>query len=106
MSQFNVAPGSDGNKVEKVNYASMNFFQLEADPIAEPILQKVALLFLQTDDKDWYDRKFTGQLDSEGNLIGKREQYSGLKPSKHIPGFKIDKVAEMTKQELNRLNLI
>ncbi len=50
------------------NYESMDFSQLEADPVAGPVLQEMALKYLKEENKDYFEREFTGELDSEGYL--------------------------------------
>ena len=105
MDQFEGVPE---NRTEKKNYESMSFHQLEADPIAGPVLQRMSLEYLKTHDSDWFYRKFTGELDKDGCLIAIKERNSGTKPSSHISGFlngPSEKVTEMTKAELKRLGL-
>jgi len=81
------------------DYDSMDFAQLEADSIAGPILQEVSLYWLKTYDKEYFDREFTGELDSEGYLKSKSGGSSNTKPSQTIQG-NADTIAYMTKDKL------
>src|SRR5664279_4553547 len=97
MNQFSGVPE---NVEEKKNYELMSFHQLETDPITGPVLQQVALEYLKTHDKDWFYRKFTGELDNKGFLIATRERYEGLKPSNNIAGALTGPSEEVAKLSL------
>ena len=85
------------------NYESMNFSQLEADPIAGPILQGKALEYLKTQDAEYFEREFTGELDSEGYLDAKKGGSSNTKPSQNIGGGKaMQWVIDETKAALRK----
>jgi hypothetical protein len=56
---------------EVLDYASMNESQLLENPVSNEVLQRKALEFLKTKDKEWFDRNFTGEVDAEGYLVAK-----------------------------------
>ncbi len=83
------------------NYESMDFSQIEADPVAGPVLQEMALKYLKEENKDYFEREFTGELDSEGYLDSKKGGSSNTKPSQNIGGgVAMEKVVEWTKEAL------
>ena len=89
---------------EPKNYDAMDFSQLEADPVAGPVLQEMALNHLKETQAEYFDREFTGELDSEGYLDSKRGGSSNTKPSQNISAD-VDIVAEMTKVALKERGL-
>lgn len=107
MSQFDSTPGKRGRlpnlKIETTRFAVMNFNQLEADPIAGPILQQMALEFLKTHDKEYFEREFTGKLDKRGYLIPRFDaNFPKIKPSQNISGDRMAvlEVVRMTMEKL------
>lgn len=87
--------------LQKPNYQTMSYEELEADPVAEPILQQKALEYLRAKDKEYFERNFTGAFDSEGYLIKKGSAGSGsIKPSQSIGDAGLQEVLENTKREL------
>lgn len=82
-----------------IDYNSMDFTQLEADPIAGPILQEKALQFLRTEDSEFFNREFSGELDDDGYLTKKDGTSSNTKPSQNITGG-MQRVVEMTQEAL------
>ncbi len=86
-------------------YESMDFDQLQADPIAGPVLQEVALEYLKTQDREYFEREFTGELDEDGYLIPKGLNHnSNTKPSHNIGSAGMDWVMEKTKVALEKKN--
>lgn len=84
----------------EVNYELMDPLQLESDPVARPILQEKALEYLKTEDKQWFQREFTGELTKDGYLIGKNGSANTL-PSQAIGGgIAMEKVLRMTREAL------
>jgi hypothetical protein len=94
------APGNIGSTGA---YESMSFDEIESDPAAGPVLQRVALNYLKTYNKEYFDREFTGELDKDGYLIRKDGQNANTKPSQNIGGgqFMTD-VVNMTRIELKK----
>jgi hypothetical protein len=93
------APGSI-NLVK--TYEAMDFNQLESDPTAGPVLQRVALNYLKTYHREYFDREFTGELDNKGYLIKKNGQESSTKPSQNLGGQSMCDVVNMTRIELQK----
>lgn len=84
-------------------YSLMNFNELEKDPTAGPILQKKCLEYLKTQDKEWFEQEYTGELDEEGCLIPRSENGGhSTFPSQNITAG-IPWVEEETKKELKLL---
>jgi hypothetical protein len=93
--------GSDAPEREKaVKFDS--FESLYKDPVAKDILEKVSLEYLQTQDKEYFDREFTGELDTEGYLIKKDGSNSNTTPSMNITGKGMQWVMEKVKAELGQ----
>jgi hypothetical protein len=67
------------------NYEAMTLEELEADPVASPVVQGAALEYLIRVDKDFI-REFKKDVDSEGNLvsISDVEKAIGLKPFDYV----------------------
>ncbi|MFA5888615.1 MAG: hypothetical protein WCW47_01485 [Candidatus Paceibacterota bacterium] len=87
---------------EPKNYEAMDIVQLQTDSIAEPILQRLALEFLRTKDREYFIENFTGELDSEGYLIRKSGD-ALTRPSQEIGGGAIMlEIVEKTKAELKK----
>lgn len=85
------------------NYDLMDFNRLEADPDAGPVLQRMALEYLLTDDRVYFEKFFTGDLDKDSYLIRKDEQKPNTKPSQNIGGgLAMLEVTRMTKENLRR----
>ena len=111
MSQFDRPPGKKdkppkfklGLELEEIRYKLMSLKQLEEDPIAGPILQEVALEFLRTHDKEYFEREFTGELDRRGYLIPKFDaNFPRQKPSQNISGGQkaVAEVVRLTNERL------
>lgn len=83
-----------------IDYNSMDFTQLEADPVAGPVLQEKALQFLRTEDSEFFNREFSGELDDDGYLTKKDGTSSNTKPSQNITGG-MQRVVEMTQEALH-----
>jgi len=81
------------------SYENMNFEELRKDSVAGPILEKNALEILQTKDKEYFNREFTGELDEQGYLVRKSDGRALTKPSQNIERYRED-VVEMTRTEL------
>lgn len=95
LESFNPSPEN--------NYDTMSFSDLEQDPMAGPILQQKALEVLKTDDKEWFDSEYTGELDERGYLVKKNETGASTMPSMNISGGKVmEKVLELTRAELKK----
>ena len=83
------------------NYGSMDFDELLKDPVAGPIVEKKALEYLQTEDAEYFNREFSGEMDDDGYLFKKDGTTSNTKPSQNIGGgLAMQKVMEMVKAEL------
>ena len=83
-----------------VDYANMTSDQLEKDPVASKILQKKALEYLKTQDMEWFDREFTGEMTEDGYLVDKKGA-ANTKPFQSIGGGdSFIWVIENTKKEL------
>jgi hypothetical protein len=85
---------------EVADFESMTADQLEHDPVAAEVLQKKALEYLKTQDKEWFDREYTGELTPDGFLIPKVEGAVGTKPFQSVSGDGFLWVIEQTKKEL------
>jgi hypothetical protein len=82
---------------------SKGFEQFDNNPEAKEILEKVSLEYLTIQDKEYFDREFTGELDSEGYLIPKDGSFAGTKPSMNIGGGQaMQWVIERVKAELDK----
>jgi hypothetical protein len=84
---------------EITNFESMDFLQLEADPVSGPVLQEQALNYLKTEDKEWFEKEFTGEITPDGYLIGK-DGKANTKPSQCMGSPGVEKVTQMTKKTL------
>lgn len=84
----------------KIGFEEMDFEQLEGDPEYSLVLQEAALEYLQTEDSEYFERDFTGELDSDGYLIRKDGKNSNTKPSQNIGPKGMEYVAERTKEKL------
>lgn len=79
----------------------MSFEELERDSEYKDILQEAALEYLKTEDKEYFEREFSGELDNEGYLLKKDGSNSNTKPSMNIGGGKaMEAVLEKTKERL------
>jgi len=79
----------------------MDFVQMEKDPEYIPALQEAALEYLKTEDKEYFEREFNGELDPEGYLLKKDGSPSNTKPSQNIGGGKaMVRVLELAKERL------
>ncbi len=84
-------------------YESMDFDELLKDPVARPIVEQKALEYLKSEDSEYFNREFSGELDNEGYLFKKDGTTSNTKPSQNIGGgLAMEKVMEMVKAELNK----
>ena len=83
-----------------VDYENMTPDQLLKDPVASEVLQKKALEYLKTQDKEWFDREFTGEITEDGYLVD-RKGVANTKPFQSIGGGdSFIWVIENTKREL------
>jgi hypothetical protein len=87
---------------ESTRYSSMGFDELAADPVSGPVLQQKALEYLKTQDKDFFEREYTGELDSDGYMIPKNGELATIKPGMSITGKGMQWVADRVKEELNQ----
>ena len=78
----------------------MSYEQLEADPNYSAALQEAALEYLRAKDKEYFEREFTGELDSNGYLIGKDSRSSNTKPSQNIGDKGMKEILEAAKEKL------
>jgi len=78
---------------------NMSFEDLESNPEYSPILQEQALNYLKTEDEEYFNREFTGELDDEGYLIRKSGK-AITKPSMAFGPAGMDKVLSATKKEI------
>lgn len=85
-----------------VTPGDMEWDTLSHDPVAKPILEEESLRYLQTEDAEWFNREFSGELDSEGYLLKKDGTNSNTKPSQNITGG-MQKVVEATRARLNHV---
>ena len=77
------------------------FSGLEGDPARESLLQQKALEYLKTEDAEYFNREFSGELDEEGYLYKKDGTTSNTKPSQNIGGgLAMEKVMQMVRAEL------
>lgn len=86
MNQFNNVPGNDGEKSGNTKWDSMSFDQLESDPVAEPVLQQVALEYLKRNHPEAFFSEYTGEIDSWGYLETTHKDIGKTKPSQQIGG--------------------
>ena len=86
------------------NYDAMDFSELEADAVAGPVLQEMALNHLKETQPEYFDREFTGELDPEGYLYLKSGSYPITRPSQNISAD-VNIVAEMTRAALKKRGL-
>ena len=87
----------------KSTYESMSFDALANDPVAGPILEQKALEFLQTDDAEYFNREYSGEMDEEGYLLKRDGTNSNTKPSQNIGGgIAMQKEMDMVKLEFQR----
>jgi len=94
MNKFEQGP-------QATSFEDMDFQQLESDPQYGPMLQEAALLFLKTEDREYFEREFSGELDEEGYLLKKDGGNSNTKPSQNIGGGKaIERVLAITKEKI------
>lgn len=94
--------GKDAPKQENITEESDSFESFYKDPVAKNTLEKVALEYLRTQDRVYFDREFTGELDSEGYLIRRDGGKPTTKPSMNITGKGIKLVIEKVKSELGQ----
>lgn len=88
------------------SYESMDFSELESDPVAGPILQEVALRVLKTEDRDHFYMSFNGNVDSDGYLIQLDGLPSNTKPSQNMSGGPVmEKTWSETLAELKKRGL-
>jgi len=59
-----------------------------------PGFQEAALAYLREEDKEYFDREFSGELDTEGYLLRKDGTSSNTKPSQNISGKGMQQVTE------------
>ena len=79
----------------------MDFESLEKDPEYSSALQEAALEYLRTEDREYFEREFNGELDSDGYLFKKDGSTSNTKPSQNIGGGKaMDRVLEIVKERI------
>ncbi|MDB5194808.1 MAG: hypothetical protein JWN50_822 [Parcubacteria group bacterium] len=84
-------------------FDSMDFAALESDPATGPTLQEQALNYLRTKDSEFFNKEFSGELDSEGYLLKKDGTTSNLKPSQNIGGgAAMQRVEELTRAALQQ----
>ena len=88
-------PAESPNK----NFEAMSYADFEQDPVYGPVLQEMALVYLQNIDKDFFTREYSGERDENGYLKKKDGTNSNTLPSQNITsGMAL--VVEMTKQRL------
>lgn len=86
---------------KEAGFEDMSFQQLETDPRYSRILQEAALEALKTEDKEYFEREFNGELDAEGYLLRKDGTNSNTKPSQNISGGKVMRRAlEIAKEKI------
>ena len=90
--------------IKDINLADNDgFFAFKGDPVACDVLERVSLEYLKTQDKAYFDREYTGELDDGGFLIRKDGGKPLEKPSMNIGGGKaMQWVIEKVKAELNQ----
>ncbi len=99
--------GPDGNgKAEKKDHQDMFFTELEADAVAGPVLQEMALKYLKDQDLAYFHATFLEDLDADGYLRARTNSEFKMKPSQAIRAnmgnVAMAKVAEMTKEALKK----
>ena len=77
----------------------MELEALRNDPDGNRALEAAALEYLQTEDQEYFDREFTGELDEDGYLVNKDGTSSNTRPSQNITGG-LNRVIEMAKEKL------
>lgn len=89
---------------EPKNYEDMDLDELLRDPVARPIVEQKALEYLQSEDAEYFNREFSGELDEEGYLYKKDGTTSNTKPSQNIGGgLAMERVMEMVRAELRKI---
>lgn len=106
-STFITRAGGLRAKVEELLGANSqdkdSFEQFHNDSVASEILEKVSLEYLRTQDRDFLNSQYTGELDPDGFLIRKDGGKPLEKPSMNIGGGKaMQWVIERVKAELGR----
>ena len=109
--QFTSAPKPNTNaptlRTEIGGYGLMDFNKLEADPVAGPILQRIALQVIRKDLRGfnaWCRTKgFTGVIYPDGSFELRSGESSGTKPSHDLSSTERSKVEQMTKAQLREL---
>lgn len=79
---------------------AMTFEEVEGDPVYGPVLQQKALEYLQTEQSDFFEREFTGEVDADGYLVRRDGVNPNTKPSQNISGPAVERVLEMLKMEI------
>lgn len=88
--------GMESNPNENLD---MELEALRNDPDGNRALEAAALEYLQTEDQEYFDREFTGELDEDGYLVNKDGTSSNTRPSQNITGG-LNRVIEMAKEKL------
>ncbi|HRH24641.1 MAG TPA: hypothetical protein PK109_03595 [Candidatus Paceibacterota bacterium] len=93
----NSEPGSP-----RYGYEDLSFEQMESHEVYGPIFQQAALNYLKSADSEYFNREFSGELDSEGYLLRKDGTNSNTRPSQNISGFGLKVVESATKEEIGK----
>ncbi len=89
----NLEAGGTGRR--KIEFSYEN---IDSDARYQEMLEERSLEFLKTQDREYFEREFTGELDKEGYLIRKDGGRPNTKPSQNIGGGKaLEQVLGLTK---------
>ena len=105
MSFENPAQEDQEGKVEvNKNFEEMSFFDFEGLPNTHPyfsIFQNQMLKYLKTEDTDYFEQNYSGEVDSEGYLFRKDGSNSNSLPSQNTSSkLAMEQVVKMTQDEI------
>ncbi len=84
-------------------YEDMTYEEMKADPAGAKLVDELALEYLKTEDKEWFDGAYTGELDAEGQLIPipGHELASPIKPEMTLSDKGMQWVLQKAKEKLS-----